>query len=41
MPARDTRMRFDPRPARYIRVTQPHNSANTGRHLVEVAAYAK
>ena len=32
--------RFDPRPARYIRVTQPHNSANTGRHLVEVAAYA-
>jgi hypothetical protein len=32
---------FDPRPTRYIRVTQPHNSANTGRHLVEVAAYAK
>lgn len=33
--------RFEPRPTRYIRITQPHNSANTGRHLVEVAAYAK
>ncbi|MBN1444083.1 MAG: alpha-N-acetylglucosaminidase C-terminal domain-containing protein [Planctomycetes bacterium] len=31
--------RFDPRPVRYIRVTQGHNSANTGRHLVEVMAY--
>ena len=33
--------RFDPRPVRYIRVTQPTNSANTGRHLVEVAAFAE
>ncbi|MFV1964052.1 MAG: alpha-N-acetylglucosaminidase TIM-barrel domain-containing protein [Pirellulaceae bacterium] len=31
--------RFPPRSARYIRVTQPVNSANTGRHLVEVMAY--
>ena len=31
--------RFDPRPTRYIRITMPHNSANTGRHLVEVMAY--
>jgi len=31
--------RFDPRPVRYIRVTQTANSANTGRHLVEVMAY--
>jgi hypothetical protein len=31
--------RFDPRPVRYIRVTQTSNSANTGRHLVEVMAY--
>jgi len=33
--------RFPPRPVRYIRVTQTHNSANTGRHLVEVMAYAE
>ena len=33
--------RFDPRPVRYIRVTQTSNSANTGRHLVEVMAYDK
>jgi alpha-N-acetylglucosaminidase len=31
--------RFAPRPVRYIRVTQTHNSANTGRHLVEVMAF--
>jgi alpha-N-acetylglucosaminidase len=28
-----------PRAVRYLRVTQTHNSANTGRHLVEVMAY--
>ena len=33
--------RFAPRPVRYIRVTQTHNSANAGRHLVEVMAYEK
>lgn len=32
---------FPPRPVRYIRVTQTGNSANTGRHLVEVMAYSK
>jgi len=32
--------RFEPRKVRYIRVTQNHNSANTGRHLVEVMAFA-
>lgn len=31
--------RFDPRPCRYLRVTQTHNSANSGRHLVEVSAF--
>jgi len=31
--------RFDPRPTRYLRVTQTINSANTGRHLVEVMAF--
>jgi len=31
--------RFTPRSVRYIRVTQTHNSANTGRHFVEVMAY--
>jgi hypothetical protein len=31
--------RFDPRQVRYIRITQTTNSANTGRHLVEVMAY--
>ena len=31
--------RFQPRPVRYLRVTQTDNSANTGRHLVEVMAY--
>jgi hypothetical protein len=30
---------FDERKVRYIRVTQTHNSANPGRHLVEVMAY--
>ncbi len=33
--------KFTPRPVRYIRVTQTVNSANTGRHLVEVMAYEK
>ena len=32
---------FEPRPARYLRVTLTHNSANTGRHLVEVMAFAE
>jgi alpha-N-acetylglucosaminidase len=32
---------FTPRPARFLRVTQTHNSANTGRHLVEVMAFDK
>ncbi len=31
--------RFEPRPVRFIRVRVPHNSANTGRHLVEVMAF--
>ena len=31
--------RFEPRRARYLRVTQTYNSANSGRHLVEVMAY--
>ena len=30
---------FAPRKARFVRVTLPHNSANTGRHLVEVMVY--
>ncbi|KKK81633.1 hypothetical protein LCGC14_2811480, partial [marine sediment metagenome] len=33
--------KFAPHKARYIRVNQTHNSANTGRHLVEVMAYEK
>ncbi|MDP6545881.1 MAG: discoidin domain-containing protein [Phycisphaerae bacterium] len=33
--------RFAPRKVRYLRVTQTHNSANTGRHLVEVMAFEK
>jgi hypothetical protein len=33
--------RFGPRKIRYIRVTQTHNSANAGRHLVEVMAYGE
>jgi len=32
--------RFAPQSVRYIRVTQTHCSANTGRHLVEVMAFA-
>jgi alpha-N-acetylglucosaminidase len=32
---------FQARPVRFIRVTQTSNSANTGRHLVEVMAYEK
>jgi len=31
--------RFKPHLVRYIRITQTHNSANTGRHLVEVMAF--
>ncbi len=31
--------RFPPCATRYIRITQPFNSANTGRHLVEVSAF--
>ncbi len=33
--------RFPPHSARYIRVTQTSNSANSGRHLVEVMAFAQ
>ena len=33
--------RFDPRKLRYLRVTQTVNSANPGRHLVEVMAFEK
>ena len=33
--------KFKQHKARYIRVTQTQNSANTGRHLVEVMAYEK
>ena len=33
--------RFEPRKVRFIRIAQTHNSANTGRHLVEVMAYKK
>ena len=33
--------RFEPRAARYLRITQTHNSANSGRHLVEVMAFAQ
>lgn len=32
---------FQPRPMRFLRVRQTSNSANTGRHLVEVMAYEK
>ena len=32
---------FQVRPVRFIRITQTSNSANTGRHLVEVMAYEK
>ena len=39
--AKGTTCRFAPRKVRYIRITQTHNSANTGRHLVEVMAYEK
>ena len=34
-------LRFPPRQARYLRVTVTSNSANTGRHLVEVLAMEK
>ena len=30
---------FPTRSARYLRITQTGNSANTGRHLVEVLAF--
>ena len=32
---------FEPRQVRYLRITQTSNSANTGRHLVEVMAFEK
>jgi len=32
---------FEPRSARFVRVKQPSNSANTGRHLVEVMVYER
>jgi hypothetical protein len=32
---------FTRRPTRYIRINQVNNSANSGRHLVEVMAYAE
>ena len=32
---------FAPRETRFVRVTLPHNSANTGRHLVEVLVYQR
>jgi hypothetical protein len=32
---------FEPRQARYVRVTQYENSANSGRHLVEVQVYSR
>ncbi len=32
---------FEPRRVRYLRITMTHSSANPGRHLVEVMAYAK
>jgi hypothetical protein len=37
--ARGYTCRFEPRRVRYLRVTQTYNSANTGRHLVEVMAF--
>jgi hypothetical protein len=33
--------RFSPRKCRYLRVCETANSANTGRHLVEVAAFSE
>ena len=39
--AQGYKCRFASRKVRYIRVTQTQNSANTGRHLVEVMAYHK
>jgi alpha-N-acetylglucosaminidase len=33
--------RFEPRKVRYLRVTETSNTANTGRHLVEVMAFEK
>ena len=33
--------KFPPRDARFVRITLPHNSANTGRHLVEVQVYER
>ena len=39
--AKGTTCKFGPIKARYIKVTQTSNSANTGRHLVEVMAFEK
>ena len=36
-----TTCKFEPREVRYIKVAQTSNSANTGRHLVEVMAYGQ
>ncbi|QEG39182.1 DUF1553 domain-containing protein [Roseimaritima ulvae] len=35
------RCEFEPRQVRFIRVNQTHNSANVGRHLVEVLAFGE
>lgn len=39
--ARGLTCRFPAQEVRYLRVTLTHNSANTGRHLVEVMAFEK
>jgi hypothetical protein len=39
--ARGITCQFAPKQVRYLRVTLTHNSANTGRHLVEVMAFEK
>ncbi len=33
--------KFEPRQVRFIKIAQTSNSANTGRHLVEVSAFSK
>jgi hypothetical protein len=32
-------LKFTPREIRFLRVTQPRNTANSGRHLIEVMAF--
>jgi len=34
-------LKFPPREIRFLRVTQARNSANSGRHLIEVMAFAQ